>query len=221
MTAILYEWRTGEWEKWRMEDKKMNSKKTPGDKAEFFPLNEARWQDFLSLFGKSGACGGCWCMWYRLKRSEFEQNKGDGNKKLMALIVQSGEIPGILAYVDGKAVGWCSVAPRTQFPALEHSRILKRIDNKPVWSIVCFYIDKAYRRKGLTGELLNYVIEYCKEQGAEIIEAYPTDPRKKEMPDVFAWTGFASTFFRAGFKEAARRSETRPLLRYVIKNEHS
>lgn len=195
----------------------MNNTKVMGEALEFCPLSPERWQDLESLFGKSGACGGCWCMWYRLKRSEFEQNKGEGNKKLMKQIVESGEIPGILAYLDGKAVGWCSVAPRTQFPALERSRILKRIDDKPVWSIVCFYIAQDYRKKGLTGKLLNYVIEYCSKQGATIIEAYPSDSPKKDLPDVFAWTGFASTFFKAGFKESARRSETRPLLRYEIK----
>lgn len=205
--------------KTRGKNNKMNGTKKIREEAKFYPLTVERWQDFESLFGKSGACGGCWCTWYRLKRSEFEQNKGDENKKLIEQIVRSGEIPGVLAYVDGKAVGWCSVAPRTQFPALERSRILKRIDNKPVWSIVCFYIDKAYRKKGLTGELLSFVIRYCKERGAEIIEAYPTDSPKKDVPDVFAWNGFASTFFKAGFIEAARRSETRPLLRYVIEKE--
>jgi len=85
---------------------------------EFYPLKIERWGDFEKLFGKRGACGGCWCMWWRLKRSEFERQKGDGNKQAMKRIVASGEVPGIFAYAGGEAVAWCSVAPRENYTAL-------------------------------------------------------------------------------------------------------
>lgn len=158
-------------------------------------------------------------MWWRMKRSEFEEFKGDGNKQMMKNLVKSGEIPGIIAYYNSQPVGWCSLAPRERFSALERSRILKRIDKKPVWSIVCFFIAKPYRKIGLTKELLNFAIRYCAEQGAEIIEGYPVQPKKSNMPDVFAWTGFVSAFQKAGFKEAVRRSKTRPIMRYEIEKK--
>ena len=96
----------------------------------FHPLTQDRWDDFEILFGEKGACGGCWCMWWRLKLSDFEKQKGEGNQEAMKSLVTSGTIPGILAYDHKDPVGWCSVGPREQFSRLERSRILKRIDDK-------------------------------------------------------------------------------------------
>jgi GNAT superfamily N-acetyltransferase len=181
------------------------------------PLTTRNWVDFENLFGERGACGGCWCMWFRLKHSEFEKQKGERNKKAMRSIVDSGKIPGILAY-DGKIpVGWCSVAPREDFGLLERSRILKPIDDQPVWSIVCFFIHKEYRNKNVSLELIKAAVEYVKKQGGKIVEGYPVEPKKERMPEVFAYYGLASAFRKAGFSECERRSETRPIMRYYIK----
>lgn len=176
------------------------------------------WEDLEmeNLFGKNGACGGCWCMWWRLKRSEFGKEKGEGNKNALRKIVESGEVPGIIAYSDNQPVAWCSAAPREAFPALERSRILKRIDDEPVWSIVCFYVNKKYRRKGLTVELIKASVEYARTEGAKIVEGYPVLPKKDSVVDVFAFTGLFSAFKKAGFVEAARPSETRPIMRYYL-----
>jgi GNAT superfamily N-acetyltransferase len=183
----------------------------------FHPLTIDRWKDFETLFGEKGACGGCWCMYWRLKRSDFEKAKGEGNKKKLKQLVAGKEIPGLLLYEDNKIAGWCSVAPRENLPVLENSRILKAVDDQPVWSIVCFYIEKNHRRLGLSQPFLKYAIDYCRNHGAKIIEAYPLDVKSKDYPSVFAFTGFYSTFLKAGFKETARRSETRPIMRYTIK----
>lgn len=195
----------------------MSAKKASLPALDFHPVTPERWKDFKTLFGQRGACGGCWCMWWRLTRSEFETQKGEGNKKAMKKIITSGEIPGLLAYADGQPVAWCSVAPREAFPALERSRILKRVDDKPVWSIVCFFVAKLYRRKGITVPFLKAVLKYAKGRGAEVIEGYPVEPKKGMTADVFAYTGLASAFRKAGFQEIVRRSETRPIMRYVIK----
>jgi GNAT superfamily N-acetyltransferase len=193
----------------------MKKKETlPG--LEFHPLTSNRWKDFERLFGERGACGGCWCMFWRIKRSDFDRQKGEGNRKAMKAIVNSGEVPGILAYEGKKAVGWCSVAPRPTFPVLNRSRILKEIDDTPVWSVVCFFIDKGYRNKGLSVRLLQAAAEYIKQKGGAVLEGYPVEPRKGIMPAAFAWTGLASAFKKAGFLEVARRSETRPIMRFSV-----
>lgn len=195
----------------------MSSKNNVLDRVKFFPLTKNRWHDFESLFGERGACGGCWCMLWRLTRSQFEKQKGEANRKLMKHIVASNEIPGIIAYLDSEPIGWCAVAPREKYPVLERSRILKRIDDSQVWSITCFYIDKRFRRVGLTSAFLEFIIDYCRQQGVKMIEGYPIDSEKPDVPPPFAWTGFASAFREAGFVEVARRSKTRPVMRYEVK----
>jgi len=163
-------------------------------------------------------------MWWRLPRSQFEKQKGPGNKKALKKIVDSGEIPGLLAYANDQPVAWCSVAPRGTYPALERSRILKRVvenpaeggDEEPVWSVVCFFVAKPFRGKGVTVALLKAIVEYAKKHGAKIVEGYPVEPKKTKMPDVFAYTGLASAFRKAGFVEVLRRSETRPIMRYFV-----
>ena len=158
-------------------------------------------------------------MWWRLKRSEFEHQKGEGNRRAMKRIVDSGEIPGILAYAKDQPMAWCSVAPKEAYPTLERSRTLKRVDDKPVWSIVCFFVAKPFRGKGVAGKLLSAAIGYVEKQGGKIVEGYPVEPKKGRIPDAFAYTGLASAFRKAGFVEVVRRSETRPIMTYTIKEK--
>jgi len=194
----------------------MHSKKTPIPELEFHPLTLERWKDLETLFGERGACGGCWCMWWRLKRSDFERQKGKKNKAALKKIVRSGQTPGILAYAKGKPIAWCSVGPRETYPALERSRVLKRIDDKPVWSVVCFFVAKPFRKKGVSFETLRAVVDFAKKSGAKIVEGYPIEPKKSRWPDAFVWTGLPSTFLKAGFKEVHRGSPTRPIMRYFV-----
>ncbi len=109
------------------------------------------------------------------------------------------------------------MAPRSAFPVLEGSRVLKRIDAEPVWSVVCFFIEKSFRRRGLTVGLLRAAVRHATSGGARIVEGYPVDPKKRPMPDVFAYTGLASAYRQAGFVEVARRSETRPIMRCSVR----
>jgi GNAT superfamily N-acetyltransferase len=155
-------------------------------------------------------------MWWRLKRAEYDQQKGEGNKQAFKSIVESGARPGILAYTGAKPIAWCAVQPREAYPVLDRSRNLKRVDDQPVWSIVCCFVDKTFRGRGITIKLIEAAVEYAKGQGARIIEGYPVDPKTPGMPAVFAWTGFASTYRQAGFEEVLRRSETRPVMRYRV-----
>jgi GNAT superfamily N-acetyltransferase len=156
-------------------------------------------------------------MWWRTKRSTFENQKGDANRQAMKDLVNAGRVPGIIAYEQDVPVGWCAVEPRENFLALANSRTLKPVDDQPVWSIVCFFIDKRFRNAGLSVRLIQAAVQYVREQGGFIVEGYPVEPKKEKMPSVFAWTGFSSAFIKAGFKEMARRSDTRPIMRYMIK----
>jgi GNAT superfamily N-acetyltransferase len=130
--------------------------------------------------------------------------------------LEGGRIPGVLAYLDGRPVGWCSVAPREEYPALDRSPVLRRVDGEPVWSIVCFYIDRRVRRRGVMGALLRGAVEHAGRNGARVVEAYPVDPVRGPVGTGSAFAGFAAAFREAGFTEVARRSATRPIMRLAV-----
>lgn len=185
-------------------------------KLAIHPLTPDRWDDFVKLFGKNGACAGCWCMWWRLARAQWRQQKGNENKKALRKIVRAGDTPGLLAYENGQAIGWCAIAPRDVYPRLATSRTLKPVDEQPVWSVTCFFVARPFRRRGVTVDLLKAAVEFARKRGAKMLEGYPVEP-KTEQPDVFVYTGLASAFRQVGFKEVARRSPSRPIMRRATK----
>jgi len=185
-------------------------------RIEFHPATAERWPHVEKLFGPRGACAGCWCMWARLPRAEFHAGVGDKNRRALKRIVGSGEPPGLLAYVNGEPAGWCGFGPRAAYPRLEKSKILAPVDDRPAWSVVCFFVARPFRRQGLSVRLLREAALQAAARGATILEGYPTDTRAKAA-DAFVWTGLASAFERAGFREVARRSRTRPIMRRMLR----
>jgi GNAT superfamily N-acetyltransferase len=198
----------------------MSEKKSRGSeplpRLTFHPLTPERWPDLEKLFGNNGACGGCWCMWLRLPRKDFVAGKGEGNRRALKAIVKAGEVPGILAYAGAEPVGWCAVAPREAHPLWDRSRNYKRIDEKPVWAVSCFYVARPYRKRGMTQALIGAAAAYAKKHGATMVEGYPTDSAKLTA-DPFVWSGTLSSFAAAGFQECARRSPSRPMVRLALK----
>jgi len=182
---------------------------------EIHGLVPKRWPDLEKLFGKRGACGGCWCMFYRLPRAQWLKQKGPGNKRAFSAVVKSGQVPGLLAYAHGEPVGWCALAPRECYSRLAASRNYKPLDAEPVWSITCFFVARPYRRRGVTLALLKEAVRFAGSRGARIIEGYPSEP-KEGWPAVAYYHGFISSFRKAGFKEVARRSPVSPILRRIL-----
>ena len=156
-------------------------------------------------------------MYWRLSRKEFERRKGEGNRRALRKLAGAGTPPGLLAYLDGEPVGWCALAPREVYPVLGRSRVLARVDDKPVWSVVCFFVARRHRSRGVSRALVRAAVAFAKQKGAKVVEGYPVEPRRGRAPDVFVWTGLPGTFLTAGFKEVARRSPTRPILRRALR----
>ena len=182
-------------------------------KRVYRPATADRWPDLEALFGERGACGGCWCMVWRLPRAEYEAGKNGGNRKALRKLTQGRVPPGILAYEGGAAIGWCAVAPREAYPYLERSRVLRPLDEEPVWSVSCLFVAKPYRRRGVSSELLREAVRFARRHGARIVEGYPVIPNSDAVPAVFAWTGTYAAFVAAGFEEAGRHAEKRPIMR--------
>ncbi len=189
----------------------------PENQITIHELTPERWDDFETLFGPRGACAGCWCMYWRLSNADFEAQSGAANRQHMRAIVESGEVPGLLAYLNGEPAGWVALSPRETYARLSRSRILKPVDDQAVWSVVCFFVARRFRRQGITVQLLKQAAVYARQQGARILEGYPVEPREQNAPPVFVYTGLASAFLQAGFHEVLRRSEKRPIMRYFIK----
>lgn len=152
-------------------------------------------------------------MWLRIARSDFRANGAEGNRLAMKALVDSGQVPGILAYENDEPIGWCSIAPRETYSALERSRVRARIDDQPVWSAACFFVARGHRRQGVTVRLLRAAAEYARENGATMVEGYPVVPRQDGVAPAAIWPGLANTFSRAGFTIAAQPSPTRLIMR--------
>jgi GNAT superfamily N-acetyltransferase len=181
------------------------------------PAAPERWDDVQRLAGERGFSSGCWCMWWRCSGQEFAQRHGDGLRGDMEALVCSGAEPGLLAYAGDDPVGWVALAPRPEYPRLNRSRKLRPIDDVPVWSITCFYIDRRHRRRGVASALLAGAVAHARSGGAEVVEAYPIDTAaqggKRASADLY--TGTLALFERAGFREVARR-EGRPIVRLAL-----
>jgi len=186
------------------------------DGLRFQPLTPDRLPDLEALFGPRGACAGCWCMFWKQTRPEYEKGKGLANRDAMRRQVRAGVVPGVLAYDAQGPVGWCAVEPRAAFTRLARSRTLAPVDDAPVWSVPCFFVARRARGAGVTAALIGAAADHARRSGAGILEAYPVQPRGKTAA-AWLYTGLASTFQRCGFSEVARRSPTRPVVRKVLK----
>lgn len=176
------------------------------------PLTPDLWSAFEDLFGKNGACNGCWCMYWRIG-SAYRKQPGGKNRSAFRAIVRNGPPPGLLAFDGDRAVGWCQLTPRDALPWLDRAWRLRRVDDVPVWAISCFYIRKGYRRRGVTAALIAAAIEAARQAKAPALEAYPLDPDKTPSA---SGTGFVRTFLRAGFQVVAQRVAARPIVRFDL-----
>ena len=155
-------------------------------------------------------------MLWRLPPKVYKAGKGECNRVAMKTLVESGTVPGLLAFDGTEAVGWCALAPRVDYPALARSKVMAPVDDEPCWSVSCLFIRRDYRKKGVSTFLLKAAAGHAEKQGAGILEGYPVEPGKQDIPPAFAWTGIPRAFELAGFREVARRSPTRPIMRMEL-----
>jgi GNAT superfamily N-acetyltransferase len=178
-------------------------------------LTDQTWADLEGLFSLRGGSivRGCWCIYYRkVGQVGIGKAQAPSNKEELHGLVRSGVVPGLVGYAGGSPVGWISLGPREQYLRLERSRVMKPIDDTPVWSIVCTYVAKVYRGKGYQHKLLAGAIDYARDQGVRMLEAYPVDKPERSHDD-FMFFGSRSLYERAGFHEVIRRSPTRVVMR--------
>jgi len=184
---------------------------------EIHPLTRDRWRDLNALFSRDRTTSGCWCMWFRTSEPEFRANYGAGNRVALKRIVDAEPAPGVLAYVDGQPAGWCAVAPREQYPRVLRSRATKPIDEAPAWAITCLFVDANARGLGVARRLIGAAVAYARANGARLIEGYPVDTTERRVTDDAAYHGTLALFQAAGFREVARRTPARPIVRLEVR----
>jgi GNAT superfamily N-acetyltransferase len=173
------------------------------------------WPEVERLFGAKGACGGCWCQYWRLAKGEkWDIIKGDVAKERLRQGVATGRTMGVLAFVEGKPVGWCTFGPRPSLARLDRAPSLACDDASVAWSIPCFFVAKDFRRKGVAGALLEAALRAIEAKGGRIAEGYPSRPdaEGKYVPS-FSYTGTISLFARAGFVPADDRDRGKQRVR--------
>lgn len=149
----------------------------------------------------------------RLAHKDFIKSKGEGNKRAIKKIIDSGKPPGIIGYIDGEPAVWCCVGKREEFIRIQNARTLKPVDDQKVWILPCFFVARPFRKSALSSKAADAAAKYAFSKGAKIVEGYPNDPRDKKWADPFLWMGSISTFENAGFEVVKRPSPSRVIMR--------
>ena len=176
------------------------------------PLTPERFPDMVEVFGERGVARNCFCMYWRTPKGGFEDKRD--NRDRFADVARDERPPGLIGYVGDNPVGWVQVGPRHEFPALDRSRLLRPVDDVKTWSINCFVVRAGLRKRGVGAGLLAGAIQFAKDQGAAVIEAYPVDGHRSSSVDYF--TGTLSMFDEHGFVELIRRNDSRPIVRLTV-----
>jgi GNAT superfamily N-acetyltransferase len=187
--------------------------RSPRSAFEVRAVTKERWPDLVELFDRP-IVRTCFCMFYR--KTGSGTGVGAENQRAMKALVEQGTVPGLIGYEDGVPVAWVSLGPREDYPKLRRSPVMKPVDDRPVWSIVCFFVDRTVRGRGLSERMLRAAVDYARSRGARLVEAYPVDGTERGHPDDMFF-GAKSMFDRAGFREVARRRPARPVVRKTIR----
>lgn len=186
------------------------------------PATVERFDDVAALLGPKNPERACWCLYYRVSSGAFSALRGQQRPELLRELCAKDQAPGMLAYLDGVPVGWCALGPRTEMERLQRSRTIPKVDERPVWSVVCFVVRPGYRRRGVARALLDGGISYARSCAAVALEAYPVDTEGGRISGAFAYVGTTKMFEEAGFTrivETAARSAGLP--RWLMRRELS
>ena len=166
------------------------------------PVTPERFDDFADVVNPNRRSTHCWCLSHRIGAKEIAELGGtgpDARERAMRSLCERNP-PGVVTYRDGIPVGWCSISPRSQIPRLEQSKLIRPVDDLPVWSIICVVVRGGHRRQGVTEQLLEGAVAYAASQGAPAVEAHPVDPGDRRMDLTMAFVGTRRMFEKAGFE---------------------
>ncbi|HEX3650001.1 MAG TPA: GNAT family N-acetyltransferase [Pseudonocardiaceae bacterium] len=176
-----------------------------------------RWDDLAELLGERGDPSRCWCQYYR-SDGPYRHHDREGNRAALCRQLKSATVPhGVLAYRDGRPIGWCAVAPRADYPRLAHMKAAQATaDEAGLWSVTCFVVRVGHRRQGAATRLLAAAVDVARRHGGRIVEAYPVDPAVRPTGSSGLFQGPLPMYLRSGFVEVARPSASRAVVRLAL-----
>jgi hypothetical protein len=183
-----------------------------GPEIEYRPVNRETLPGLKLFSDCHGKFGYCSCMRWRMRSTEYRKSTKASRARKLRQMVSAGSPVGVLAYAANEPIGWCSIAPRESYEALERYKALPRIDDARVWSVVCFFIDRRFRRGQLTLGLLKAGLDYARSQGAKIVEGYPVEPGSR----LYTYMGSPATFRKADFRDVTPKGQERKIVRCVF-----
>lgn len=163
------------------------------------PVTADRFEDFADVINRKRNDKHCWCLSHRLRPAEIEGLGGGSREQAMRRLCERENPPGVVSYADDVPVGWCSIGPRAEIPTLVRSKLIRPIDDVPVWSIICVVVRPGHRRKGVAVRMLEDAVAYAASRGAPVVEAYPVDPPER-MDLTMAFVGTRGMFEQVGFE---------------------
>ncbi|WP_341230036.1 GNAT family N-acetyltransferase [Nocardioides salarius] len=167
---------------------------------ETHPVTPDRFEDFADVVNPNRRASHCWCLSHRLPASQVAELGRGSRERAMRSLCEREHPPGVVTYRDGVPVGWCSIGPRADNPKLAASRLIRPVDDLPVWSIICVVVRGGHRRQGVTTPLLEGAVAWAASEGAPAAEAYPVDPAGERMDLTMAFVGTRAMFEKVGFE---------------------
>lgn len=179
------------------------------------PATGDRWDDVVRVFESGAIVNRCWCQWIRKTQRQARDDGPAGNRASLRVLVDDGEVPGLIAYAQGNPVGWCSVGPKSSFGRLSRSRALtpSTADPSPdgTWATLCFYVAPGHRGEGVARILLSAALAYSQQMGATAFEVYPVRTATREISNDSAYPGTDQMLADEGFREVPSAAPGRSL----------
>ena len=181
-------------------------------------LNEQTWPDFEDLFAKhNGVRGGCWCMFHRVRSSQFNKMSKEERRLAHLNLTYSGKAAGLIVYDHEVPVAWCQFGPAEYFPQFDYGRIYSKLEIpaelNPKWRISCLFVDKHCRKQGLSSFALAAAIELIRQKGGGVVEAFPFDFNGSDKP---SYNGSVRMYVRHGFKKVMRLGKNTVFMRAIL-----
>lgn len=181
------------------------------------PLSKDTWQAFAAMAERhNGVFGGCWCTWFHTFYTDKEHT-AEGNRALKQRLVEQGRAHAALVFDGEEAVAWCEYGSPEELPNIYHRKEYEATAQTfPDYRITCIFVDKRYRRQGMSALALRGALDLIAEAGGGVVEGYPHDNHGKKMSVLY--NGTRDLFERAGFGYDRPKGTKNCVMRAVVGN---